>query len=902
MALLSFSMQGEQNCGKHTASNEKLQAVLSDWKGELENRLQCQFAQFHQSVVSMLTEHIHSLEAKLETEMTTSVWEGPCFSDIEQKPPRIRQFEMEGSFGAPPRLHPSQNGHHVVSLADEIAAAENATIHASSRLLGNHGTPEGVTRATSSHVDPEIATNAPTSALACCWPFAAPAATQSSRTPVFSRIAVAAGSQESEGQSPAQSLGRFSLFPQGHNQRFSLAAFAQPPRFSALLDADPTPQQEDVLLFDTMDIKELKTVAVDSSDNHYNLFDNQVATMLARRSLCPVWGVILRFKASGDVPGAFKQLDALNCFTIGQEWRGDLGETVFHICFLLMGDTPDGMQTNFGKLAVMIYDRNPNFINMPYLPGFYAGEVPLHLAIAHTDMGSLKWLLERGAEIEHLATGEFFRQFRWGEHPVAWAACAHKLEILEELLKAKADCRFKDSNQNTVLHNMATAPVLWSGPKFVSVVQTLKKFDPKIGEDFSAFNVDTRTPLQLASAYPTGNVHSLLRAMGDISWVFGGVQCNKHPLHGWDSATTLHASDQHQDELSALEVAVVEHNSEFFCVPLNQLLLQAKWKFFVRRRVVRRAIYFSTFSIISTAAFCVRDRFGMILAICLHAFSFVLGLALLISNVITALRCTKTKFFRSCKDWATKAILLDLHKSLACIGVLAAMGLDLWLESKNTHSKYYSLVETAQKGMLKPMTMLAIWSCTTELLLVHEYTCMVLIIGKEVFAVELPVYFFFQLLMLAAFSAAIYASTQKTYDDEHTRPSEFISWIETLTSLAFVPLGAGGDLDLQGIFSSENNFIQVFLYFGYSSLSCILFLNLTISLFTERTMTIWSNKHQYYYHLLAFQCIAEEKRRDPKDLQRLRVGSKFSDGKRYLLVQKFPRQDRPAVKLKSSVM
>lgn len=824
-----------------------LQDVLFDWRREIEQRLQVQFAQLHSDVVSMLTERVQALEVKLETEKEMCESGRGCKSeafqdlqlpDVEKElQAGVHHLQSDASFGAPPSL-------------GALGLFGSASVEPDE----NFGNPSG-NSTTRRHNNAE--SGAPGTSIFTRWPFAARAGSQTSRTPVFSRDA------KKESHDVEEDVNQ-------HGPRRE--------RYSKLSDLDKEPEVQ----FDRLKGDVIQKIVVEAPAHCYNLFDNTIANLLARRSQCPVWGQLLALKASGDVEGVFAQLDGKACFARGCEWRGIMGETVWHICFLLMGDVNDGMQTCFGKLAELIYKRSPHFIDLPYSAGFYQGETAMHLAIAHRDIGSVRWLLARSADLEQYATGHFFHQFLWGEHPLAWAACGDKMLIMKELLEARANCRFRDSQGNSVLHNMAMSPILTDGAKFSNLLQVLKTHDAGITELFKWENDDHRTPLQVASSSEGGNVEAVLHATSETSWVFGGVACTKHPLHGWDSA---HDLDKGREDLSALEVALLAGNGKFFCVPVNQLMLEAKWKLFIRHRVILKAVYFVIFASASTAGFCLSDVFWAPLDMIIRTFAFSLGLALLLFNCCTFLTLRRTKFWKLSQSWASRAMLMEVHKSIAAMNVLLSFSIEWWLQSTE-HNDFHQRMARLLNYTLRPTALLMIWTCMAEVLFIYEYTCMILIIGKALFTVELPVYVFLQGLMLVGFSAAIYGTTALSRAAKDPRLAEFGSFHETLMWLAMVPLGQ--EIEVMDFMEAGNTALFI-LYFCYSSLSCILFLNLTISLFTERTLKIWSNSHPYYYSVLGFQCVAEEKRMRAQDLNDIRVGTKFGDGRHYLLVQKFPK-------------
>jgi len=441
---------------------------------------------------------------------------------------------------------------------------------------------------------------------------------------------------------------------------------------------------------------------------------------------------------------------------------------------------------------------------------------------------------------------------------------------------------------------MALAPDIWEPDKFKEIVSVLEGHDKTFANQFGEFNNNDRNPLQVASAFYTGNFNAIMQCIENTKWTFGTVVCSNHLLRGWDSAHSLqfqeghaHLVEENQEEVSAVEVAVLAGNAQFFKAPLNKLLLKGKWNLFVRHEFMHRAVYFFVFVLISTASACMHDGFRV--AFFLRLWSFFLAVFMLSYFGATFVRVRRTYFFRSYDSHITKAFMLDLHKAFACIGVLISIFIQTYLDFQPFGSEHHRALTGFLYGCIMPLALMIAWICSFELLLLNEYLSNVLLVIIEIFKWELPVWLFLQVLLISAFTSTIYIATAKVYNEDHVATSVFGSYGETVVSLALVPLG--GIAGTGELMASEHDVVVCLLYFTYAALSCVLFLNLTISLFTERTRYIWENKDQYYYEVVALLCIAEEKRRKPAELRKFWIGSKLGDGKHYLLVQKFKKQD-----------
>lgn len=652
-------------------------------------------------------------------------------------------------------------------------------------------------------------------------------------------------------------------------------------------------EAEPEFLFDSKDDVDL---SVDTPQEQLKLLEPKVSNLFAKRAKCDVWKSVIGLKiGKSNVEQTFDQLDAWECFKEGEEWQGHVGETVFHICFLLMGDIDDGMVTPLGLLAEKIHAKNTWFLNQPYGHGVYEGEVAMHLAVAHGDMGSVRWLLDQRADLEHNAIGQFFHRFRWGEHPVAWAACRGQNDVLCELLQSQADLNYTDTKGDTVLHCMALSPNLFDPDVFKRVYDELVRHDGKVVEHWRTPNKENRTPLQLAAAKEEGNFNAILAVLSSTMWQFGSVTCMAHPLAGWDSAH----SRQYQpgnyvgdEEVSALEVAVLEENSQFFCVPLNQLLIKSKWELFVRQEFVYRCGYFFLFVILATCSACIHDGFRV--AAFLRLWTFFLAIFMFGYYGFSGCRVLQTAYYQSTKSWTSRCLLLDLHKMMATTFVLASISMQSYLDLQEKGSQHHREITWWLYGAVEPLALILAWGCVLEFFLVYEYLSRILIVIVDIMKMELPVWMFLQSILLVAFSSAVYIATAKVYDEKHLTYSVFGSYWETVMSLALVPLG--GIADVEELLASEHDVVVCFLYFLYATFSCVLFLNLTICLFTERTKEIMENAGKYYYNLLAIHCIAEEKRRRPQELRRYWIGSKLGNDKHHLIVQKFPKHNSASSK------
>mmetsp|Transcript_43070 Transcript_43070/g.80722 ORF Transcript_43070/g.80722 Transcript_43070/m.80722 type:complete len:422 (+) Transcript_43070:760-2025(+) len=71
-------------------------------------------------------------------------------------------------------------------------------------------------------------------------------------------------------------------------------------------------------------------------------------------------------------------------------------------------------------------------------PGVYEGETLLHMAIARHDLGLVKYLVGKNADLYSRAWGSFFQSKHFGELPLLFAVYTGNEDIVEYLLKAVA--------------------------------------------------------------------------------------------------------------------------------------------------------------------------------------------------------------------------------------------------------------------------------------------------------------------------------------------------------------------------------------------------------------------------------------------------------------------------------
>ena len=83
------------------------------------------------------------------------------------------------------------------------------------------------------------------------------------------------------------------------------------------------------------------------------------------------------------------------------EQRGFVGESAFHICFLMQTAT----HLAIGRRLLKWF---PKLVNDIYMSEEYYGENVLHMSAVAEDPTMVKYLLEQGVDIHERAYGNFF--------------------------------------------------------------------------------------------------------------------------------------------------------------------------------------------------------------------------------------------------------------------------------------------------------------------------------------------------------------------------------------------------------------------------------------------------------------------------------------------------------------
>ncbi|XP_074641363.1 transient receptor potential cation channel subfamily V member 5-like [Tubulanus polymorphus] len=300
------------------------------------------------------------------------------------------------------------------------------------------------------------------------------------------------------------------------------------------------------------------------------------------------------------------------CWDLDQ--RGTVGETILHLCFL----NASSLHADLAKRLLMAY---PNMIRDIYVGDVYYGESVLHMAIVNEDPAIVKFLLDRGAEVNDRTCGSFFtaddqKDHRkdtydqenpdipiqtnydgysyWGEYPLGFAACLGQEECVRLLLAKGADPNKQDGNGNTVLHML----VILDKKEMFDVLHSQ-------GARLHIRNRKGLTPLTLAAHLARKEMYEhILELSREIQWVFGNVICAAYPLSDIDSIS----QDGSISEYSAIYKIV--HGDALSHVEMLDgvvaQILRLKWNTFIKSHFYWQFGLFTLYFLIFMLAFVMR--------------------------------------------------------------------------------------------------------------------------------------------------------------------------------------------------------------------------------------------------------------------------------------------------------
>ncbi len=299
------------------------------------------------------------------------------------------------------------------------------------------------------------------------------------------------------------------------------------------------------------------------------------------------------------------------------EKRGFVGESAFHVCFLMQ--TPTHL-----FLGRRLLKHFPKLINDVYLSEEYYGENVLHMSVVAEDPTMVKYLLDQGIEIHEKCFGNFFcpedqkpsrndsldheevdlcietnyaGYVYWGEYPLSFAAVLNQEECFRLILARGANPDLVDTNGCSVTHIMV-------------VYDNMKMLDLAVecGAAINILNKQAQTPLTTAAFLARKDMFfHIANLEREVYWQIGNVCCSAYPIEQLDSINSKDGELQTQSALNLIVFGpLIEHLDLIEGVVVD--LLQTKWNSFIKKTFYRQIAMFTIFFLISTFCFVARPR------------------------------------------------------------------------------------------------------------------------------------------------------------------------------------------------------------------------------------------------------------------------------------------------------
>ncbi|XP_037632140.1 transient receptor potential cation channel subfamily V member 1-like [Sebastes umbrosus] len=268
-----------------------------------------------------------------------------------------------------------------------------------------------------------------------------------------------------------------------------------------------------------------------------------------------------------------------------------------------------------------------NLINAPYTDPSYKGQTALHIAIERRSFYHVDLLVQKGADVQAKANGNFFQRhkglgFYFGELPLSLAACTNQPDLVSFLIEnsyRRADVTDKDSQGNTVLH----ALVVIADNTEDNTAMVAKMYDEiliqhnRLEKDVLLEAIENNkgmTPLKLAAKLGKIGLfkHMLQREfvgeeMRPLSrkfteWVYGPVRSS---LYDTSSIDTI-------EDDSVLEIVVfgteIPNRPEMLQIEPLRSLLDDKWDRFAYKLFWMNFVVYLLYLIIFTCVAFYRKR------------------------------------------------------------------------------------------------------------------------------------------------------------------------------------------------------------------------------------------------------------------------------------------------------
>ncbi|XP_048412665.1 transient receptor potential cation channel subfamily V member 3-like isoform X2 [Stegostoma tigrinum] len=520
-------------------------------------------------------------------------------------------------------------------------------------------------------------------------------------------------------------------------------------------------------------------------------------------------------------------------------------------------------------------------INAEFYDEDYKGQTALHIAIERRCLDIVKFLLEKGAEINIQANGRFFRPcrkrrgwFYFGELPLALAACTNQPEIVTLLLNnPRINVGEQDSRGNTVLHALVTiADDTEENTKVVTEMYNKILIENKQSQLEGIKNAKGLTPLQLAAKLGKFEIFRsiLRREMEDkehmdlsrkiTDWAYGPISSSLYDITGVDTL----------EENSVLNVVVfntkIQNRHLLLSVePLNTLLEQ-KWKKFAVYMFTVNCLLYICYVITFTAIYY--DDY--------HAKEF--------QTNITSTSSGKLSGQVLILMWALALLIIEV----AAIARLRLSDLQSIMTDAWFHILFFL------QFVLAVLCTILNWA-GVEFHLAIRVSAMVLgwinilyytrgfesmgiysVMLQKILLTDVVRFLFIYLLFLIGFSTALASLIQKCTDKEGC--SAFDSFNTALLELFKLTIGLG-DLEVQKQAKYPGLFL--FLLVFYVVLTFILLLNMLIALMGETVENI-SKESKNIWKLQRARTILNLEKFLPKYLKKKFQLGKTFQGKRYI--------------------
>ncbi|XP_006010861.1 transient receptor potential cation channel subfamily V member 3-like isoform X2 [Latimeria chalumnae] len=525
-------------------------------------------------------------------------------------------------------------------------------------------------------------------------------------------------------------------------------------------------------------------------------------------------------------------------------------------------------------------------INAEYENGDYKGQTALHIAIERRCKDIVKLLLNKGADVDAKACGDFFNPkmnmdgFYFGETPLALAACTNQLEIVQMLLEKGSDTGFQDSRGNTVLH--ALVEVADDSENYINSIKQIYEeiLTKHEGENLEAVtNNKNLTPVHLAAQRGKRWIlkYILERELKDkktrnlsrkhTTWAYGPVSSSVYDLTGLDA-------DQ---DISVLKLIVYnseipERHEMLALEPLNTVLCM-KWEKFASKMFSISFLFYFTYNVILTLISYYRpnrDKFPVPLDLSRHSgrlhfsgqvFVFICAIYLMIKESIELilLRPSDLKIVLS-DAWFHITFFLQaaliIVSSIMCWSslkecvIVLVLGLSLgWI-----NMLYYT----------RGFETLGIYSVMVQKVILNDVLKFLLVYA----------------LFLLGFGVALASLVNTCPDNNDCSP--YSSYHTTVLELFKLTLGLG-DLELQKHSLYPELFLALLVL--YVLLTFVLLLNMLIALMGE-TVEELSKKSKNIWKLQRARTILDlERRLPPYFRKKFRIGQfyHFNDNHRWCI-------------------